>query len=338
LWLLRQYQQDHVRRLLHGIVDAPRADLAAIRLQTASGGVRFESPLLTQGLPSDDGVHAEYVVAELGGARCDALKLDVTERYTATARPYDFTHTVTVPTPLSDSPVQVFFPAYFRRPRSTDLAQDGFAFAGLELPGPAADCLIGLSRVRDPSQVPILLDLQLGPHWEEVTPYATIAGVESRMNPPGVYAFPTELPRSVVQRSLRARSVSFQPADIAKQSKTFQMLEHEWRVAGVGGVGGRGPLLYLVEMKPRHLDKGSFVIAEGRIEKGGLTFGLVRGDAWTAQVHVTQTGAFTVVIKVAEEGDYKVVLANNLRGMSSLNNRLVVARAGLVPAAAGDRQ
>ena len=336
LWLLRKYQQDHVRRLLHAIVDAPRADLAAVRVPTATGGVRFESPSLAQGLPSDDGVHAAYVVAELGGARCDALKLDVTERYTATGRPYDFTHTVTVPTPLSDSPVQVFFPAYFRRPRSTDLAQDGFAFAGLELPASAADCLTRLSRVQDPSQIPMLLDVQLRPRWEEVTPYATIAGVESRVNPPEVYAFPTDLPRSVVKRSLIAQLISFQLADIARQSKTFQMLEHEWRVAGVGGVGGRGPLLYLVEMKPRHLDRNSFVIAEGRIEKGGVTFGLVRGDEWATQVHVTQTGAFVVVIKVPEDGEYKVVMANNLLGMNSWNTRLVVTRAGLAAATAGD--
>jgi hypothetical protein len=156
------------------------------------------------------------------------------------------------------------------------------------------------------------------------------------MNPPEVYAFPTDLPRSVVKRTLMARLVPFQPADIARQSPTFRMLEHEWRVDGVGGVGGRGPLLYLVEMKPRHLDKASFVIAEGRIDKGGVTFGLVRGVEWTTQVHVTQTGAFTVVIRVPEDGEYKVVLANNLLGMSSLTNRLVVTRAGLVAATAGD--
>ena len=180
--------------------------------------------------------------------------------------------------------------------------------------------------------------MQLRPHWEDVTRYATIAGVESRMNPPEVYAFPTDLPRSVVKRTLMARLVPFQPADIARQSPTFRMLEHEWRVDGVGGVGGRGPLLYLVEMKARRLDKNSFVIAEGRIEKGGLTFGLVRNDEWATQVHVTQTGAFAVVIKVPADGEYKVVLANNLLGMSSLNNRLVVTRAGLVAATAGDGQ
>ena len=151
-------------------------------------------------------MHAAYVVAELGGDRCDALKINLTERYAATGRGYDFTHTVVVPAPLSDSPAQVFFPAYVRRPRGT--MEDAFAFTGVELSRSAADCLVGLKRLQDPSQIPMLLDVQLRPEWEEVTPYATIAGIEARANPPEVYAFPADLPRTVVKRSLAAQPVA----------------------------------------------------------------------------------------------------------------------------------
>ena len=327
---LRRYQQDRVRQMLRTIATTPRVDLETVRVATAGGSVRFESRTLAEGLASDDGVHAAYVAVDLGGARCDALNLNVTERYTASQRSYDFTHTVTVPAPLSDSPAQMFFPAYFRSPAPGDQLGERFAFAGLEVPAAQTDCVISVSRVQDPPNVPLWPDVQLRPGWEEVTPYATIAGVEGRMNPPEVYAFPVDLPRSLVKQALAAQLVPFTRADISKQSKTFEMLEHEWRVAGVGGVGGRGPLLYLVEMKARHLEKGSFVIAEGRIDKGGATFGLVRNDEWVTQVQVTQTGAFSVVIRVPESGDYKVVLANNLLAMSSWNTRLTVTRAGLV--------
>jgi hypothetical protein len=103
-------------------------------------------------------------------------------------------------------------------------------------------------------------------------------------------------------------------------------------VAGVGGVGGRGPFLYLAEMKPRVLKKDSYVIAQGLIEKGGLSFGIVRGDEWVAQVPFTHPGPFAVVVKVPEDAEYKVVLANNLIG-TSLDNRLVVTRAGVIAAA-----
>ena len=337
IWALRHYQQDRVRHLLRTVASAPRENLAAMQVPAANGRVRFETPSLSRQFPSDEGVHAAYLVAELGGPRCDALKIDVIERYAASQPQYDFTHTVSVPTPLSDDPLQLFFPAYFHNPESTDPAREGFAFTGVELPGSAAGCLSRLSRVSDSSQVPVLLDLQLPPDWERVTPYATIAGVEARTNPQEVYAHPPDLPRSVVRRSLMADPLPFQPADISKKSPTFRMLDREWRVAGVGGVGGRGPLLYLVEMKPRHLNKNSFIVAEGTIEKGGVTFGLVRRDQWAVQLHVTQTGPFAVVIRVPENDEYKVILANNLRGMS-LDNRLVVTRVGVIAGPDGDEK
>ena len=260
-----------------------------------------------------------------------------TERYVATEPRYDFTHTVSVPTPLSNDPVQLYFPAYFHNPESTGFAQEGFAFSGLELPATAAGCLARFSRLSDVSQLPLLLDLQLRPGWEQVTPYETISGVEARSNPPAVYAFPSDLPRSVVQRaSQSAELVTFQPDDVLKKSKTFRMTGSEWRVSGVGGVGGRGPLLYLVEMKPRHLAKHSLIVAHGRIEKGGVTFGLVRNGEWVTQLHVLQTGVFDVAIRAPEDGDYKFIMANNLLGMS-LENHVEVTRVGMIPpsAAAG---
>ena len=50
LWLLRKYQREHAR-LLHAIVDAPREDLAAVRVPARDGTVRFETPSLAQELP-----------------------------------------------------------------------------------------------------------------------------------------------------------------------------------------------------------------------------------------------------------------------------------------------
>jgi hypothetical protein len=338
LWALRRYQQAHARQVLQTIVDAPRAEVPTVRVHAGNGIVRLETPSLAPALETDDAVHTAYVVAEFGGGRCETLKLDMTYRYAATERPFDFTRTITVQPPLSDRPVQVFLPAYFRRPRPSGPVREGFGLTAVELPESAADCLTSLAMVRDPSRIPVLLDLHLRPHWENATLYGTIAGVETRVNPdefPEVYTFPPDL---AVKRSLLMKEPQpFRPADIAKQSRTFEMLAHEWRVAGVGGVGGRGPFLYLVEMKPRLLKKDSFVIAQGRIEKGGLSFGLVRDDQWVAQVPVTHPGAFAVVVKVPEDAEYKVVLANNLTG-TSLENRLVIDRVGVVAPVPGDNQ
>ena len=329
LWLLRRYQEGHVRAFLGTVHAAPRTALDLTPVSLPNGDVRFESPALVRTLPGDGGVHAAYVVAYIGGANCDAMNLRVTQRYHSMTKGYDFSHPLDVAVPLVDEPVALYFPAYFRNPSSSSAGDEPFGFAGLELPATHANCLVRMSSLNDVAALPALLDLRLRPGWERVTPYATISGVEGRQNPAEAYTFPIDLARSEVKKSLAATPTAFVQSDILKVSPTFTMDGLAWTAKGVGGVGGRGPLLYLVEMKPRHLAKGTTFIAEGTIEKGGVTFGMVSNDLWVVQLHVVQTGDFSVVIKVPEDGDYKVVMANNLRGMS-LENRVVVSRVGLV--------
>ena len=337
LWLLRRYQEAHVRAFLGAVHATPRTALDLTPVSLPNGDLRFESPALVRGLPGDGGVHAAYVVAYLGGANCDAMNLRVTQRYHSMTKGYDFSHPVEVAVPLADDPVALYFPAYFRNPGSSNGGDEPFGFAGLELPGAHANCLVRMSSLNDVAALPALLDLRLRPGWERVTPYATISGVEGRQNPAETYTFPFDLARSEVKKSLAATPTAFVPADILKVSPTFAMSGLAWTARGVGGVGGRGPLLYLVEMKPRHLTKGTTFIAQGTIAKGGVTFGMVSNDLWVVQLHVVQTGDFSVVIKVPEDGDYKVVFANNLRGMS-LENRVTVSRAGLIAPAAEDQK
>ena len=255
------------------------------------------------------------------------MTVRVTQRYHAMSAGYDFTHSLDVPVPLTDTPTRLIFPVYFRNPNSTSTTDEGFGFSGLEVT-PSAGCLVNVSSANAATVFP-LLDLRLPPDWAAVTPYATISGVESRVNPAAAYTFPDTLSRSAAKRALAAAPTPFAAADILKVSPTFRMDGAEWHVDGAGGVGGRGPLLYLVEMKPRRLMAGSAFIAEGTIRKGGVTFGMVRNDQWVTQLHVLQTGDFSVVIMVPEDGDYKVVMANNLLGLS-LVNRVEVRRAGLV--------
>lgn len=337
LWLLRRYQEGRVRAFLGSVHAAPRTALDLTPVSLPNGDVRFESPALVRTLPGDGGVHAAYVVAYVGGANCDAMNLRVTQRYHSMTKGYDFSHPVDVAVPLVDEPVALYFPAYFRNPGSSNAADEPFGFAGLELPGAHANCLVRMSSLNDVAALPALLDLRLRPGWERVTPYATISGVEGRQNPAETYTFPAGLARSEVKKSLAGTPMAFVPGDILKVSPTFAMNGLAWTARGVGGVGGRGPLLYLVEMKPRRLLKGTTFIAQGTIEKGGVTFGMVSNDLWVVQLHVVQTGDFSVVITVPEDGDYKLVMANNLRGMS-LENQVTVSRAGLIAPAAGENR
>lgn len=337
LWALRERQEETAGQLLQAIASSPRTELTMTPVTTATGAVRFGNDDLVKALPSDPGVHAAYLVADIGGAQCDSTQVDLTQRYRAATVPYDFTHAVRVPVPVVDTPVRIVFPAYYKDPASTDPFDEGFAFAGLELSPGEAPCLLRVSSLQQPGSLPILLDLQLGPDWQKVTPYATITGLEGRHNPARLYTFPSTLRRGVVRAALAAPAGPFLPADIYKAAPTFRMNGAEWRVAGVGGVDGRGPLMYLVEMAPKRMAKGALFVAEGTIEKGAVTFGLVRDGQWVVQLHVPQTGEFSVVIEVPEDGDYKLIMANNLAGMS-LENHVLVRRSGMVAPAAGGRQ
>lgn len=337
LWLLRRYQADHVRALLATIHSAPRTTLELAPTALPNNDVRFETPTLARGLPADNGVHAVYLAADVGGAGCNTMNLRLTQRYQSITKGYDFSHSVNVAVPIADEPTALYFPAYFKDPASPARADEAFKFAGLELPAADAACLLRLSSLGHVADLPVLLDLRLRPGWERVTPYATIRGVEGRQNPAETYTFPDDMPRSEVKRSLAARPAVFAPSDVLKVSPTFTMNGLTWTAKGIGGVGGRGPLLYLVEMKPRRLLKGTTFVAEGTIEKGGVTFGMVSNDQWAVQLHVVQTGDFSVVIKIPEDGDYKVIMANNLRGMS-LENRVSIAKVGLVAPSAGRAQ
>ena len=80
-------------------------------------------------------------------------------------------------------------------------------------------------------------------------------------------------------------------------------------------------------MKPRAARQGDLLLAQGRLEHGGLSLGLVKDGQWIAQVPVTTPGDFVVVIRVPLDGAYSVVLANNVTGRS-LDNRLTIDRIG----------
>ena len=326
LWLLRRYQAEQVRGLLTAISTAPQTPRDPTTVAVGDR-IRFEAPQLAVELPSDPGVHAAYVSAEIGRAACDAMSVEVTQRYQAMSNGYDFSHTSRIAVPIVDEPVRVFFPAYFRNPLSTSPGDDGFRFAGLEISAANANCLARIATLDEPARYSSLLDVHLPPDWERVTPYATISGVERRNNPAHAYTFPDPLSRHFTQRMLAASLVPLAMDDVLNVAPTFEMKGPEWRVDGAGGVGGRGPLMYLAEMKPRRMEKGQVFVAEGTIEKGGVTFGLLRNSQWIVQLHVVQTGDFSVVMVVPETADYKLIFANNVRGMS-LVNRLVVRRAG----------
>lgn len=210
-----------------------------------------------------------------------------------------------------------------------------YGFVGLEVPESAQACLLRFARVTDTTDLPILFELRLPPRWESADLFQTIDGFESRVNPPQwpqeYYTFPPDL--VVGRQSLMVPIEHLDAAAIFRRSPTLDTSNpQQWINKGAGGVGGKGPFLYLFEMQPVALEEGQLALVQGFIKKGGISFGLVSDGRWIAQVGVTRPGEFTVVVRVPVTGTYSLVLANNLHG-ASLENDVTIRRVGWIPKA-----
>jgi hypothetical protein len=334
---VRRYQHRNLAELFNRYLAAPVEDSPLQPVALGDGRVRFASTF-----PSDpswpggtsDVVVSELFVAEFGGPSCDSLKFDAYFRYEAAEAQFDFTRHLPVQPPLSVStPLRIYFPAYFHRPRvvgGEHRLNTGYRFVGLDVPESGAGCVMRLARISDVTTLPLLFELRLPPNWERADLLQTIRGWESRQDGdvvPTVYTAPADLPvgRQILMRPLELLDAG----DIAKRSPTLDTRGRSWSNRGIGGVGGRGPFLYLFEMRPRTLKAGSLALVQGHIERGGISFGLVKDGRWLEQAGVVSRGEFTAVVRVPADGEYSLVLANNLPG-SSLRNDLVIHRVGWV--------
>jgi hypothetical protein len=330
----RRYQQPRVRAMFERYLTLPRDPFHLVSQPAAADVVRFDGPAKSDAVrasATSDAVHSEYLVAEFAADTCDAFKFDVTFRYQANDPFHDFSRTMQIRPPLDAGAVRrVLVPAYFHRAPNGESDSPGYGLQGIDMPASAASCLSSLARVHDVSGVALLLSLNLPPHWEEATLSHTLAGWESRRNGQEslqTYTFPTDLPlsRSVVASPVQQVSA----AQIAERSSTLDIRGSDWIVDGEGGVGGRGPFLYLARMHDQFARAGALLLAEGQLDEGGVSLGLLRSGRWIAQVPVTAPGPFLIVIRAPADGNYSAVLANNLPGRS-LENHVRLRRLGWV--------
>jgi hypothetical protein len=327
LWAARRVQASSVHDLLSAYTALDKEALDRTGSDVADGWVRLAADVSPRDNDaSGDAVRTIFLVSEFAAGACESLKFEMVVRYQSPPGGYDFTHTVQVRPPLAAGTRRIFLATY-AHPKGSPVLEGAYRLAGLDLPRESAQCLSGLYRVRDVTGMPLVLDANLPPDWESVTPFHTIDGIESRaaVEPsPDIYTFPSDLPvgRRLVVSPLKA----LEAADIEQRSVTLETAGR-WSVDGTGGVGGRGPFLYLAQMKPRTLKAGDVLLAQGRLARGGFSLGLVQAGQWIAQVPVLTEGDFIVAIRVPADGDYAVVLANNLPGRS-LHNELTIDRIG----------
>jgi len=124
------------------------------------------------------------------------------------------------------------------------------------------------------------------------------------------------MPRVMVDPPGAVPAGGWLPSQIAPVRRPAQLSTHV-RFHGTKLVvrgQAEGPYAYLVMSRPVVLQPGDAVMAEGRVYRGGITVGLVKGDGWASRVDVDEPGSFLAAAVATEAGPHSLVVANCLKG------------------------
>jgi hypothetical protein len=165
LILLRLYQQPHVTSLIHGYLNAQRSSLPVSL--TRSGDRTLVAPDgLWIGHRAGDPFDVRYLAAEFSADRCSAATVAVTAKYYSVDAANDFSYEKQIVI-SSSGPTEWFVPVYY----DGELSH----FSGFELPASLDGCLKAVSRIDEPGQLPVLVDLDLAPGWEHTSLFQRVA-------------------------------------------------------------------------------------------------------------------------------------------------------------------
>jgi hypothetical protein len=89
----------------------------------------------------------------------------------------------------------------------------------------------------------------------------------------------------------------------------------------------QGPYHPLLISRPRWLEAGDAVVAEGTVHEGGVTVGLIRDGQWASRVDVDETGRFVAVAAARAAGEHTLVIAHCLKS-GQRRNAIALRRFG----------
>jgi hypothetical protein len=332
LMAARWYQQRRLVALIDSYLQAPREAVTTTQRDLPDGRSALDMRLPdaeSSARATPGSVRTEYLIVELGGGACDSRKLDVTIRYEGSHPFADFSRSVTVSPPLDPGKTALVTSAayfYFQRDHVADPDVVWYRFQGLEVSRAGIPCVTGVYRLRDPARFALLLETDLPPGWIRSELYRTVARWERRVprSEPVIATSPDDLRFT---RQLLATPIAPLPESAITQHVRAVTMQGPGQFTVDGSGGGR--FGYLMEARPAHFQRGARFLAEGTLYTGGLTIGLVRGGEWARQAHVVSAGSFIVVVEVPADGEYSLIVANNLP-QSARTNHFVVERAGWI--------
>lgn len=326
LLLLRRLQDTQVRSLIHNYLSAPAetVEVTARALPDGYVALDFDFPP-KRDVVADGIVTTDYLIAEFDAAACDLAAVDLTLRYDASHAFADFSRRLVVSLPRTGT-ARVAVAAYsYSTPASLSGEAIRYRPKGYELPARQRACLSRVSRLSQPSQFPVLLNTTLPPDWEQLPLHLTLSRWETRRvsATPPVYLLPPDL-------NLRK---TFDSGEPLRQTELAELASNATFAAdgrlSVDGAAA-GAFTYIARFQEQPLRRGRQLLVEGTLKQGGVSIGWLRDGTWVSHLEVVDSGPFIAALEVPADGNYSVVIANNLNG-SSLRNQCEFTRLAWLP-------
>jgi hypothetical protein len=86
---------------------------------------------------------------------------------------------------------------------------------------------------------------------------------------------------------------------------------------------------YLVGFKPIDIQAPAALLVQGRLDAGGLSFGVLKDQRWYRQVVVRERGEFVAVVNLPDAGTYAPLITNGAT-QDGERTRFVLSRFGVV--------
>jgi len=317
----RSYQERDLRRLFNTYLSAEKEEIRPVFRTDDRGRV-----LMTwDGAPgkrfASGHYPTDYVVIDVvsdGDLAIGAIGF----KYAAASRAYDLSRTMVLR--FRKGVNRIFVPIH---------SIEGFRqFTGLEIGHGLRERLRGISRVTRLEDVPLLLDVQLSPGWQQERLFQTSRFWErGDGRGPAVYAAfrGGAVPGRGWLDVSRPTAVLTEGLDVGWSDPT--MVKADGRRLLVNGEA-KGPFHYLVQFKNVELPAGTLLVARGRLERGGLSVGLIKNDVWSRQVTIDQPGEFVAVVPVDETGTFLPTIANAIQSVRGRRNQAIITEVGILAA------
>ena len=321
LLLLRGIQDRQVRSLIEAYLGASTESVGLTDRPLANDRVAldFDFPGQRTSLPGGS-VATDYLIADFDASSCDAATVDLTVRYETAPAFSDFTYRMAISLAPGGGLTRVALATYtYSIPNTSTSAEIWYRPKGYELPQAERSCLVRVSRLRDPSQFPVLLNVTLPPDWAQVPLHLRLNRWEARSAAESrtVYLSP---PHLVLAKNYESTGDVLGPGDLAESAPTVTMTsDGRLSIDGANGIGGLGRYTMLARFHERPLTGGRRLVVEGNLRQGGLSAGWLSNGAWAQQVAITEPGPFVAAFEVPADGNYAFVIANNLKGPTLRN-------------------